>query len=95
MSYVHNCRVGVNHAVHMVVQREEGPVTVLFYADRKEPGRSDARRDGMMVREVPMGEGTLVLVAAHERSFDALEQAWRNSLEGGAALGHAAAAASL
>jgi hypothetical protein len=92
VSYVHNCPVGANHAVHMVVQRDEGPVTVLYYADRKEPQRSEFRRDGMAGRAVPMAQGTLVLLASQERSFDALEAAWRGSLEGGAGLGHNAAA---
>jgi hypothetical protein len=95
VNYVHNCRVGVNHAVHMVVQRAEGPVTVLYYADRKEPGRSDFRREGMMGRSVPMAEGTLVLLASQERSFDAIEQAWRESIEGGRADTRNSAAGSL
>ena len=92
VSYVRNCRVGVNHAVHMVVQRDEGPVTVMYFADRHEAGRSEFRRAGMMGRAVPMAQGTLVLLAAQQRSFDALEQAWRGSLEGGAALAQHAAA---
>jgi hypothetical protein len=95
VNYVQNCRVGTSHAVHMVVQRDEGPVTVMFYADRKEAQRSDFRREGMAGRAVPMAQGTLVLLAAQERSFDALEAAWRESLEGGGAAIHNAAAGSL
>jgi hypothetical protein len=95
VSYVRNCRVGVNHAVHMVVQRDEGPVTVMYFADRHETGRSDFQREGMMGRAVPMAQGTLVLLAAQQRSFDVLEQAWRGSLEGGVAIARNAAAGSL
>ena len=95
VNYVQNCRVGTSHAVHMVVQREEGPVTVMYYADRQEAHRSDFRREGMMGRAVPMAHGTLVLLASQERSFDALEAAWRESLEGGVASSHNAAAGSL
>jgi hypothetical protein len=90
VNYVQNCRVGANHAVHMVVQRAEGPVTVMFFADRHEPWRKSFKHEGMMGRSVPMAEGTLVLLAANDRSFDALEQAWRGSIEGVSAAAGAA-----
>jgi len=82
VNYVHNCPVADSHAVHMVVQRVEGPVTVMYYADRHERKRADFQRDGLMGRSVPMAQGTLVLLSANDRSFDALELAWRGSIEG-------------
>ena len=93
--YAVNCEVGDSHAVHMVVQRDEGPVTVLYFGDRKEARRTDFRHAGMSGRAVPMARGTLVLVAQQTRSFDALEAAWRESLEGDGAGAHNAAAGGL
>ena len=89
--YAVNCEVGDSHAVHMVAQADDGPVVVFFYGDRKESQRSDFEHDGMVGRAVPMGQGTLVLVAARPGSFDDLESAWRGSLVGGAVGAHNAA----
>ena len=82
VDYVQNCRVGANHAVHMVMQRGEGPVTVMYFADRAEGHAKRFERDGLMGRAVPIGQGTLVLLAAHDQSFDSIEAAWRESLVG-------------
>lgn len=82
VDYVQNCRVGANHAVHMVMQRDGGPVTVMYFADRAERNAERYERGGLMVRAVPIGKGTLVLLAAHDLSFDSIEAAWRESLVG-------------
>lgn len=81
VSYAQPCPVGMIGSVHMVMPEEEGPVTVFFLARHKEP-RGDYLDSGMHVRAVPMGAGTLALVAADARHFDALEASWRRSLEG-------------
>jgi len=82
VDYVQNCRVGTNHAVHMVMQRGEGPVTVMYFADRSEARAKRFEQNGLMGRAVPIGQGTLVLLAAHDQSFDSIEAAWRESLVG-------------
>lgn len=82
VDYVQNCRVGTLHAVHMVMQREEGPVTVMYFADRKERQAERFERGGLMGRAIPIGQGTLVLLAAQDHSFDSIEAAWRDSLVG-------------
>jgi hypothetical protein len=84
VDYVQNCRVGNNHAVHMVMQREEGPVTVMYFADRHERTERRFERGSLMGRAVPMGQGTLVLLASHDQSFDSIERTWRESLMGSA-----------
>ncbi|HSX59429.1 MAG TPA: DUF3379 family protein [Tahibacter sp.] len=81
VSYAQPCPVGVIGSVHMVMPEKEGPVTVFFLPGHKER-RGDYVDDGMHVRAVPMAEGTLALVAADARHFDALEAGWRRSLEG-------------
>jgi len=76
--------VGTMGSVHMVMPEPEGPVTVFFLPTHRER-RGDYVDQGMHVRAVPMGTGTLALVAADTRHFDALEAGWRYSLEGTAA----------
>ena len=80
VNYLQLCHIGRDVTVHMVAQREDGPVTLLFVAGRREEGRSVFARDGLKGRAVPMGDGTLVLLASDDRSFDALENAWSSAL---------------
>lgn len=81
VSYAQPCPVGMMGSVHMVMPEPEGPVTVFFLPTHHER-RGDYVDQGMHVRAVPMAAGTLALVAADTRHFDALEAGWRNSLEG-------------
>ena len=64
------------------MQRVEGPVTVMYFADRAERGEKRFEQNGLMGRAVPIGQGTLVLLAAQDHSFDSIEAAWRESLVG-------------
>lgn len=82
VNYLQNCDLGEHRAVHMVVQRAEGPVTVLFVAVAPERTREVFERDGLKGRAVAMGTGTLVLLASHDAGFDSLEARWRTPLAG-------------
>lgn len=91
ISYVQACPVGPYKSVHMVMPRSDGPVTVFYIADHREPLREDFRHGAWRGRSVPMGEGTLVLIAETPNGFDALEQSWRRTIEGGIAASAAGA----
>lgn len=80
ISYAQPCPVGLIGAVHMVMPLPEGPVTV-FYLPQHRERRGDYVDGGMHVRAAPMAAGTLALVAADARRFDALEASWRRTLE--------------
>lgn len=80
ISYAQPCPVGLIGAVHMVMPAAEGPVTV-FFLPRHRDRRGDYVDGGMHVRAAPMAAGTLALVAADTRRFDALEASWRRTLE--------------
>lgn len=82
ISYASPCPVGSYLSVHMVMPQDDGPVTVIYIAHHRESDRDDFRKADVVGRSVPMGDGTLVLMAAHATRFDALETAWRESLEG-------------
>jgi Protein of unknown function (DUF3379) len=82
ISYAQPCPVGMIGAVHLVMSRPDGAVTVFFLPGHEER-RGDYRSGNLRVRAVPMAAGTLALVAANAAPFDALEADWRRSLEGG------------
>ncbi len=80
INYINPCPLGRARAIHMVVQRPEGPVTVYFVVDRVDE-RSSWSRGGLKGRSVPLGSGTLVMVADQDASFDAIESQWRKVLD--------------
>ncbi|HVJ63163.1 MAG TPA: DUF3379 family protein [Tahibacter sp.] len=84
ISYASPCPVGSYLSVHMVMPQEEGPITVIYIAHHREGARDDFRKADVVGRSVPMADGTLVMMAANGARFDALESAWRQSLEGAA-----------
>lgn len=82
ISYVHKCPVGPYFSVHMIMPRDDQPVSVLYLANYQAPAVISFKRDAMIGREVPIGKGTLVMVADTNDHFDALEHAWRDALQG-------------
>lgn len=83
ITYVSACPVGSMLTVHMVMAQADGPVTVIYVSHHRENARDDFRKADVVGRSVPMGEGTLVLMAATDTRFDAVENAWRQSLQDG------------
>lgn len=82
VNYLHRCPVGRDTTVHMVVQRDEGPVTLIYFAKHVERERQSFERNNVVGRQVPMGDGTLILLASQDRSFDLLESTWRSAIVG-------------
>ena len=82
VSYVQKCPVGGFKTVHMVMPRDDEPVSVLYVTKYRAPGVTNFERDGLRGREVPIADGTLVMVAANTAPFDGLEHAWRDALQG-------------
>jgi hypothetical protein len=82
VSYVHKCPVGAYKTVHMVMPRDNEPVSVLYVTRYRAPGVTNFEREGLQGREVPIADGTLVMVAANTAPFDGLEHVWRDALEG-------------
>jgi len=82
VSYVQKCPVGGFKTVHMVMPRDNEAVSVLYVTKYRAPGVTDFERSGLHGREVPIADGTLVMVAANTAPFDGLEHAWRDALQG-------------
>ena len=82
VSYVSECPVGPYRTVHMVMPRDGEPVSVVYVTRHRVTGSEDFQRDGLKGREVPIADGTLVMLAPNSDSFGALEHSWRAALEG-------------
>jgi hypothetical protein len=81
INYVHQCPAGPYKSVHMVMPERDGPVSVVYVVDKASASRVDFKEDGMRVREVPLGAGSLILVARADEDFDAIESAWRSAMD--------------
>lgn len=82
ISYVNECPVGDYRTVHMVMPRNGEPVSVVYVVQHRVAGSKDFSNAGLKGREVPIAEGTLVMLAQNTDSFGVLEHSWRDALEG-------------
>jgi len=82
ISYVQECPVGGYRTVHMVMPRNDQPVSVVYVTHYKAPGVTNFERGTARGREVPIADGTLVMLSENTASFDTLEHAWRDAIEG-------------
>lgn len=80
--YLNDCRLGERRSLHMVLQRDSGPVTAMYVPRLHEP-RRDFEGMGVRGRETPVGAGTLILLAADAREFDAIESQFHLAFGGG------------
>lgn len=81
ITFVACCPVGRSRSVHLVMGGSD-PVTVLYVVDRSSTQREDFQREGWRGRSVPLGNGTLVLLARDSDRFDTVETLWRKALNG-------------
>lgn len=93
VAYVSECPVGPYRTVHMVMPRGGEPVSVVYVVRHRVAADAVFARDGLRGREVPLGAGTLVMLAGDDAAFDALEHAWREAIEGPSAAAEARARA--
>jgi hypothetical protein len=82
VAFVGCCPMGRHLTVHMVMPEGDGPVTVIYVVDRKSSQREDFQRDGWHGRSLPLGNGTLILLARDTGQFDRVESTWRDALQG-------------
>ena len=79
VSFLRICVLGKNNAIHMVMQKPAGAVTVMFV-----PGHSGKTQDfdiaGVRGRELAFAQGALLLMADDDRDFDQIEAQFANAL---------------
>jgi len=82
VAYVQKCPVGGYPTVHMVMPENDQPVSVFYVTRYHVSITDDFQRGSMHGREVPIADGTLVMLAENTASFDTLEHTWRDALQG-------------
>ncbi|MBR0345978.1 MAG: DUF3379 family protein, partial [Rudaea sp.] len=82
ISFVAPCPVGEHRSVHVVMPTADGPVTVIYVADQKLAAAEDFERDGLRGRSMPVGNGTLILLAKSSAEFARIGNLWRAAIAG-------------
>ena len=82
ISFVAPCPVGKHRSVHLVMPTAGGPVTVIYVVDQGVEAAKDFERDGLRGRIVPVGSGTLILLAKDTTDFDRIAAQWREAIAG-------------
>lgn len=77
-----DCQVGPYKAVHLVLRENGEPVTALYLVDHRIAEARDFVRAGWRGREMPMGNGTLVLLGSGTNGFAAAEHAVADAILG-------------
>jgi len=80
VSFVGCCPMGRHLTVHLVMRDNNQPVTVIYVVDQRDGSRTDFQREGWRGRSVPLGGGTLILLAQDSSRFDAVEKLWRTAI---------------
>lgn len=79
LSYLRICVLGKHNAIHMVMQKPAGAVTVMFV-----PGAAGRTQDidiaGVRVRELAFGQGALLLMADSDQDFDQIQSQFGHAL---------------
>jgi hypothetical protein len=84
VTYVHDCHVGSYPAVHLVSRVGDMPVVALYLPSRKIAAPDGFERDDWKGRELPLRDGTLIVLARHpsEQQLDTAESDWRAAIDG-------------
>ena len=61
---------------------DEQPVSVVYVTRYHAPGVTNFERGALRGREVPIADGTLVMLGESASKFDTIEHEWRDALEG-------------
>ncbi|MEP6940428.1 MAG: DUF3379 family protein [Rudaea sp.] len=80
VSFVACCPMGPHATVHLMMPENDDPVTVIYVVDQRTAQRDDFVRDGWSGRVLPLGSGTLILLARHPLAFDRVEAIWRGAI---------------
>lgn len=80
--YASDCMVGPYRAVHLVLREHGRPVTAMYVVGHRVAAARDFERAHWRGRELPMGDGTLVLLGFGTEGFAEAERAVAEALLG-------------
>lgn len=81
VNYAYPCPIGGRRTVHMVMQAESGPVTVIYFREAAAAEVEQFSHAGMIGRSLSYGDGMLVLIGNSPAEFDRVESIWRGALK--------------
>ena len=76
ISFVYCCPLDQRRGVHLVMLNGDDPVSVIWLPGEMRD-RGSFAREGWQGRIVPLGAGTLILLARGTLAFDRIEAQWR------------------
>lgn len=80
VTYAQSCVINGHAVPHLVVQGEQGPVTILLMAEEKldAPQRiEDEQLQGVIL---PVGDGSIAIVGRHGNDLERIEETMKNSV---------------
>jgi Protein of unknown function (DUF3379) len=80
ITFVACCPLGKRPTIHLVMANADDPISVIYLVDQHVDNRQDFQRDGLQGRIVPLGQGSLILLAKQADQFDRVESVWRAAL---------------
>jgi hypothetical protein len=80
ITFVACCPLGERETVHLIMANGDDPISVIYLVDQRVDSRQDFHRDGLQGRIVPLGHGSLILLAKQSSQFDRVESVWRDAL---------------
>jgi len=81
ISFVACCPLNHRRSVHLVMLNGDDPVSVIWLPGEAR-GRASFEREGWQGRIMPLGSGTLILLAKSAHEFDRIEAQWRAAFAG-------------
>jgi hypothetical protein len=77
--YLQTCPLADKRSLHMVMQKPGGAVTVMYVPGAR-VSRSDFSERAVLGREMAIGDGVLIMLAASRSDFDAIEAGFRAAM---------------
>lgn len=81
ITYAQSCEINGKTIPHLVIQGENGPVTLLLLPDEMVEGASTINGDNVKGVILPVGNGSIAIIGGREENLAEIEQKVINSVE--------------
>lgn len=80
VTYAQSCVINGHTVPHLVVQGEQGPVTILLMSEEKVDGPQRIANEKLQGVILPVGDGSIAIVGEHGNDLGQLGEAVKNSV---------------
>lgn len=80
VTYAQSCVINGHAVPHLVVQGEQGPVTILLMPDEKLDAPQRIENEELQGVILPVGDGSIAIVGRHGNDLERIEETMRNSV---------------